>query len=61
MWGVFDGPCPTPGIGPSLTLLSADAELNAAALAEGMTGFRHDPAAYLAQLEQQCLQLTLPS
>jgi Transposase, Mutator family len=22
--------------------------------------FRHDPAAYLAQLEQQCLQLTLP-
>ena len=23
--------------------------------------FRHDPAAYLAQLEQQCLQLTLPS
>ena len=23
--------------------------------------FRHDPAAYLAQLEQQCLQLTLPA
>jgi hypothetical protein len=23
--------------------------------------FRHDPAAYLAKLEQQCLQLTLPS
>ena len=23
--------------------------------------FRHDPATYLAQLEQQCLQLTLPS
>ena len=22
--------------------------------------FRHDPAAYLAKLEQQCLQLTLP-
>ena len=23
--------------------------------------FRHDPATYLANLEQQCLQLTLPS
>jgi hypothetical protein len=23
--------------------------------------FRHDPAAYLAKLEQQCLQLTWPS
>ena len=23
--------------------------------------FRHDPAAYLAQLEQRCLQLNMPS
>jgi len=23
--------------------------------------FRHDPAAYLAQLEQRCLQLSLPA
>ena len=23
--------------------------------------FRHDPAAYLANLERQCLQLTLPA